>query len=79
VPDRRARPLHGRGDRLGGVNVFEANPTIIKELKDEGAGVRHDSYDHNYPHCWRTDEPLIYRAISRGTCGHRLQATAWSS
>ena len=25
--------------------------------------LRHDTYDHNYPHCWRCDAPLIYRAI----------------
>ena len=28
-----------------------------------GRLVRHDSYTHNYPHCWRTDTPLIYRAM----------------
>jgi isoleucyl-tRNA synthetase len=26
--------------------------------------VRHDSYNHSYPHCWRCAEPLVYRAIS---------------
>ena len=26
--------------------------------------VRHDTYDHNYPHCWRTDTPIIYKAMS---------------
>src|SRR5947207_13799023 len=26
--------------------------------------VREDSYVHAYPHCWRTDTPLIYRAVS---------------
>ena len=25
--------------------------------------VRHETYDHNYPHCWRTDQPLIYKAM----------------
>ncbi len=46
-----------------GVHVFDANPLIIRQLKDEGKVVRHDSYDHSYPHCWRCDEPLVYRAI----------------
>jgi isoleucyl-tRNA synthetase len=23
-----------------------------------------NTYDHSYPHCWRCDTPLIYRAIS---------------
>ncbi len=44
--------------------VFDANKPIIKRLKDEGRLVRHETYVHNYPHCWRTDEPLIYKALS---------------
>ena len=28
-----------------------------------GVIVRHETYDHNYPHCWRTDTPVIYRAL----------------
>ncbi len=47
-----------------GVNVFDANPQIIRVLKDRGRVLRHDSYEHNYPHCWRTDTPIIYKAIS---------------
>jgi isoleucyl-tRNA synthetase len=47
-----------------GLNVFEANKPIAKRLKDEGRVVRHEQYRHNYPHCWRTDEPLIYRAMN---------------
>ncbi len=44
--------------------VFDANKPIIKRLKQEGKVVKHETYLHNYPHCWRTDEPLIYKAIS---------------
>ena len=47
-----------------GTNVFEANAGIIRHLKAEGRIVRHDSYEHNYPYCWRTDTPIIYRAIN---------------
>ena len=46
-----------------GMLVFEANKPIIQRLKEEGKLFRHDTYDHNYPHCWRTDEPLIYKAV----------------
>jgi len=46
-----------------GVNVFDANPLIIKNLKKSGRVIRHDTYEHNYPHCWRTDTPIIYRAV----------------
>ncbi len=47
-----------------GVNVLEANKPIIDRLKDEGKLIKRVTYDHNYPHCWRTDEPLIYRAMN---------------
>ena len=47
-----------------GENVFEANPKVIRLLKEQGRVVRHDTYEHNYPHCWRTDTPIIYRALT---------------
>ncbi|NND74423.1 MAG: isoleucine--tRNA ligase [Ilumatobacter sp.] len=47
-----------------GVHVFDANPAIIRDLKARGAVVRHATYDHSYPHCWRCAQPLVYRAIS---------------
>jgi isoleucyl-tRNA synthetase len=47
-----------------GQHVFDANPHVIRQLKDQGVVVRHDSYDHSYPHCWRCHQPLVYRAIS---------------
>jgi len=47
-----------------GVQVFDANLAIIRDLRARGSLVRHDSYVHSYPHCWRTDTPLIYKAVS---------------
>ena len=47
-----------------GVNVFDASSAIIRCLKGEGRVLRHESYVHNYPYCWRTDTPVIYKAIS---------------
>ena len=44
--------------------VFDANKPIAKRLKEEGRVLKHATYDHNYPHCWRTDEPLIYKALN---------------
>ena len=55
-----------------GQQVFEANSQIIKDLKN-GTGpaavnapvlLRHETYEHSYPHCWRCRNPLIYRAVS---------------
>ena len=47
-----------------GTHVFDANPLVIRHLKEAGHVVRHDTYDHPYPHCWRCAQPLVYRAIS---------------
>ena len=44
--------------------VKDADKIIIKRLKDEGKLVHRGTIRHNYPHCWRDDSPLIYRAIS---------------
>ena len=32
-------------------------------LKNEKKLFKRATYDHNYPHCWRTDTPIIYRAM----------------
>ncbi len=49
---------------LVGLQVFEANQPVIRALRDAGRLVRSDSYLHSYPHCWRTDTPLVYKAVS---------------
>ncbi|MBS4729569.1 isoleucine--tRNA ligase [Mycobacterium sp. SM1] len=55
-----------------GRHVFDANAQIIRDLKN-GSGpaaangavlLRHETYEHPYPHCWRCRNPLIYRAVS---------------
>ncbi|PKQ25064.1 MAG: isoleucine--tRNA ligase [Actinobacteria bacterium HGW-Actinobacteria-4] len=45
-----------------GQQVFDANAPIIADLKAAGLVLRHETYDHSYPHCWRCRNPLIYRA-----------------
>jgi isoleucyl-tRNA synthetase len=63
-------PVNSRGEfdaqvpPYQGMHVFEANKAIIKDLKASGALLRHDTYNHSYPHCWRCDNPLIQRAVS---------------
>lgn len=55
-----------------GQQVFDANPNIIRDLKNhtgsaaagEAVLLRHETYEHSYPHCWRCRNPLIYRAVS---------------
>ncbi len=47
-----------------GMHVFDANPEVATALKAQGRVVRHETYDHSYPHCWRCSRPLVYRAVS---------------
>ena len=59
-----------------GVQVFEANKQVIADLKagtgplarvdaaHRAAVLRHETYEHSYPHCWRCRNPLIYKAVS---------------
>jgi isoleucyl-tRNA synthetase len=47
-----------------GMHVFDANPLIIRALKEAGRVVRHETHEHPYPHCWRCAKPLVYRAVS---------------
>ena len=46
-----------------GRNVKEADPDIIRDIKAMGRLVRHDTITHSYPFCWRSDTPLIYKAL----------------
>ncbi len=49
---------------FAGVYVKDTDKAIIKKLKIEGKLVHRGTILHNYPHCWRDDTPLIYRAVS---------------
>lgn len=49
---------------LAGKRVKDADKEIIARLKHAGQLYRHDTLVHSYPFCWRTDTPLIYRAVS---------------
>lgn len=45
-------------------NIFvkDADPLIISALDEAGKLYKAEPYEHNYPHCWRCDTPLIYYA-----------------
>uniref|UniRef100_A0A4W3HP64 Isoleucine--tRNA ligase, cytoplasmic n=1 Tax=Callorhinchus milii TaxID=7868 RepID=A0A4W3HP64_CALMI len=48
---------------FAGQYVKDADKNIIKYLKDKGRMVHSSTYKHNYPFCWRSDTPLIYKAV----------------
>ena len=45
-----------------GVFVKKADPMILKDLDKEGKLFEAPKFEHDYPHCWRCDTPLIYYA-----------------
>jgi isoleucyl-tRNA synthetase len=54
---------------LIGKTVWEANPVVIKLLKESGALLGHTPIDHSYPHCWRCHKPTIFRATEQWFIG----------
>lgn len=47
-----------------GKRVKEADKDIIADLKKRGRVFKHDTIQHSYPFCYRSDTPLIYKAVS---------------
>jgi isoleucyl-tRNA synthetase len=48
---------------FAGLHVKEADPKIIAHLKQAKKLVHQGTIFHSYPFCWRSDTPLIYRAV----------------
>ena len=47
---------------FAGEHVQKANDHIIEVLRERGALVHAEKFDHSYPHCWRHKTPIIFRA-----------------
>lgn len=47
-----------------GKRVKEADKDIIADLKKNGLLFKHETFQHSYPYCYRSDTPLIYKAVS---------------
>ena len=50
-------------DVVKGKNVKDADETLIALIKEMGRLVQKDNLLHSYPFCWRSDTPLIYKAV----------------
>ncbi len=49
---------------FAGLFVKDADKPIINYLEEKGAIIRKENYLHSYPFCYRTNTPLIFRAVS---------------
>jgi isoleucyl-tRNA synthetase len=50
---------------FGGQRVFDANPHVEQALKDRGRLWHRETFSHQYPHCWRCHNPVIFLATSQ--------------
>jgi len=41
-------------------DYVDVNVDICVKLKKENRAFKVEKYEHNYPHCWRTDKPILY-------------------
>ena len=53
------------GGDFAGMYVFDANGPVIKKLAEVHALVAKGSIRHQYAHCWRCKQPIIYRATEQ--------------
>jgi isoleucyl-tRNA synthetase len=66
--DREGRFVPGTGEFSGRhvkdyknePGYQDVNVDICVRLKHEGLAFRVEKYEHSYPHCWRTDKPILY-------------------
>ena len=66
--DREGKFVEGLGEFSGryvknykdDAGYVDVNVDISVKLKKENRAFKVEKYEHNYPHCWRTDKPIIY-------------------
>ena len=62
--DDEGRYTEGLPEYLGKA-VWEANPIIVKMLRERGMLLGEMKLTHSYPHCWRCHNPVIFRATEQ--------------
>ncbi|HEX7140781.1 MAG TPA: class I tRNA ligase family protein, partial [Vicinamibacterales bacterium] len=50
---------------FGGQRVFDANPKVVDALAERRRLWHRESFSHQYPHCWRCHNPVIFLATSQ--------------
>ncbi|MGE5421762.1 MAG: isoleucine--tRNA ligase [Ignavibacteriales bacterium] len=53
------------GGKFEGMFCYDANKAIIQELIDLGALLKSSKIQHQYPHCWRCKQPIVFRATEQ--------------
>lgn len=51
---------NGKYDEKSASKEMDLNVVMAIEMKEQGTAFRIEKHVHNYPHCWRTDKPILY-------------------
>ena len=52
--------VNGKYDEKAAMKAEDLNIVLCMEMKQEGCAFKIEKHVHNYPHCWRTDKPVLY-------------------
>ncbi len=52
--------IDGKYDEKAALKAEDLNIIICMEMKRDGTAFKIEKHVHNYPHCWRTDKPVLY-------------------
>ena len=52
--------VNGKYDEKAATKDMDLNVILCLEMKEEGTAFKIEKHVHNYPHCWRTDKPVLY-------------------
>jgi len=66
--------------KYAGLKLTEGNTIIIKDLTESGHLMAAGKIEHQYPHCWRCKQPVIFRATEQWFAsveGFRKEALEW--
>jgi isoleucyl-tRNA synthetase len=58
--ERQKRSLSGFIKDTSKLNYLSVDERICLKLQNENKLFKKEKYEHNYPHCWRTDKPVLY-------------------
>ncbi len=78
--DEILNPVMGNGQYVstlplfGGMNIWKAQPEIVKTIEAAGALFHSENFKHSYPHCWRHKTPTVFRATAQWFVGMDLKA-----
>ena len=73
-------PVMGNGQYVstlplfGGLNIWKAQPEIVKTIEAAGALFHTENFKHSYPHCWRHKTPTVFRATAQWFVGMDMTA-----